>query len=103
MATKPTNFIQHSEQTVQNSSFDEDFGVSVVEGLVYNPITGQLDRAVQAGQTLPTSGTNPSTVLSYDGNGDLQYITETIGADQYRTTLTYAARVLTNISAAVKL
>ena len=37
MATKPTNFIQHSEQTVQNSSFDEDFGVSVVENLAYDP------------------------------------------------------------------
>jgi hypothetical protein len=68
-----------------------------------DPITHAV--LVEGQQVVPTDPTqsNPSTVLSYDGNGDLQYITETIGADQYRTTLTYAARVLTNISAAVKL
>jgi hypothetical protein len=52
---------------------------------------------------LPTAGNNPSTTLSYDVNGDLQYIDETIGSDTYRTTLTYTARVLVGISEAVKL
>lgn len=51
----------------------------------------------------PTAQTNPSTALSYDVNGDLQYIDETIGTDVYRTTLTYNTRVLVGISAAVKL
>ena len=51
----------------------------------------------------PTAQTNPSTVLSYDVNGDLQYIDETIAGVTYRTTLSYTARVLTGISAAVQL
>lgn len=48
-------------------------------------------------------GGNPSTALSYDVNGDLQYIDETIGTTTYRTTLTYTDRVLTGISEAVEL
>ena len=55
-----------------------------------NPLTGE-------------TGNNSSTALSYDVNGDLQYIDETIGATTYRTTLTYTARVLVGISAAVEL
>ena len=54
------------------------------------------------GEKLPTSGNNPSTVLSYDGNGDLQYIDETISGTTYRTTLSYTDRVLTSISEAVE-
>jgi hypothetical protein len=55
-------------------------------------------------ETVPTDATknNSSTALLYDGNGDLQYIDETIGTDVYRTTLTYTARVLVGISKAVK-
>ena len=54
-------------------------------------------------ETAPTDATknNSVTALLYDVNGDLQYIDETIGATTYRTTLTYTARVLVGISAAV--
>lgn len=91
------------QQNMDNLSFDREFKLNTVEALVYNEKTGKIDRMVQPGQTLPTSGLNPSTVLSYDENGDLQYIDETIGSDTYRTTLTYTARVLVGISEAVKL
>ena len=53
--------------------------------------------------TLPTEGNNPSTSLSYDIDGNLQYIDETIGATTYRTTLTYTSGVLTGVSEAVEL
>ena len=91
------------QQNMDNLSFDREFKLNTVENLVYNQKTGKIDRMVQPGQTLPTSGLNPSTALSYDENGDLQYIDETIGTTTYRTTLTYIDRVLTGISAAVEL
>ena len=42
-------------------------------------------------ETVPTDAlnNNPSTTLSYDVDGNLQYIDELIGATTYRTTLTY--------------
>jgi hypothetical protein len=92
-----------SPTQIANQSFDQAYQVNVVEPLVINPITNTLDRMVQPGQTLPTSGLNPSTALSYDVNGDLQYIDETIAGTTYRTTLTYVARVLSAISSAVEL
>lgn len=100
---RPLGQTKYSEQNMGNTSFDEDFGVNAVEPVVYNPVTGQLDRMVQPGQTIPTSGTNPSTVLSYDGSGNLQYLDKVINGDTYRKTFTWVAGVLTNISAAVKL
>jgi hypothetical protein len=47
----------------------------------------------------PTSGNNPSIVLSYDVNGNLTGVAKTIGTTTYNKTLTYnASNVLTNIS-----
>ena len=95
--------IANSTQELQNDSFDREFGVAVVEGLVYNQVTGTLDRMVQPGQELPTSGLNGSIALSYDGSGNLQYIDETIGSTTYRTTLTYdGSNNLTGVSSAVE-
>ena len=76
------------------------------------PLTGfatsanQTDGSQQAKikETVPTDATknNPSTVLSYDGSGNLQYIDETIGAHVYRTTLSYTSNVLSGVSAVVQ-
>jgi len=68
------------------------------------PVVKNADGSVPiADNQLPTAGNNPSTALSYDINGDLQYIDETINGVTYRTTLTYTARVLVGISEAVEL
>jgi hypothetical protein len=92
-----------SVQEIWNLGFDTEFNLPVVENLVYNPTTCEMERMVQAGQLLPTDGNNPSTVLSYDIDGNLQYIDETIGVKTYRTTLTYTGGILTSISEAVEL
>lgn len=72
--------------------------------LPFKDINGAATQAqlTEVGQLVTTS-INSSTALSYDINGDLQYIDETIGTATYRTTLTYTARVLVGISEAVKL
>ena len=57
---------------------------------------------VKSLETEPTDGNNPSTALSYDVDGNLQYIDETIDGTTYRTTLSYTGGVLTNISEAVQ-
>lgn len=74
---------------MQNWGFDDTFKIPAVETSVFNPITGTLDRMVQPGETLPISGLNPSSVLGYDGNGNMITITKTINSVQYRKTLTY--------------
>ena len=55
-------------------------------------------------ETPPTddSKNNGSTALSYDANGDLQYVDETIDGTTYRTTLSYTSRVLSGVSEAVE-
>lgn len=73
---------------------DTTSGIAVA---VINPDGTQISNA------LPTSGNNPSTALSYDVDGNLQYIDETIGSTTYRTTLTYSAGVLVGVSEAVEL
>lgn len=81
-----------SEQTILNHSFDKDFNVLAVEGLVYNPITGTLDRKSEV------QG-NGSLVLTYDGSGNLETITKTIGTVSYVKTLTYdSSNNLTGVS-----
>ena len=89
---------------ILNQSFDQLFQLLVTEGLVYNPVTGKMDRAVQAGQQLPTANLNPSMVLGYDGTGNLETITKTIGIIDYRKTLSYdGTGNLTDISEWVQL
>jgi len=92
------NDTSNTEQWALNNSVDREFNVLAVEELVYNPVTGTMDRMVQPGATIPTSGTNPSLVLSYDGSGNLTGIAKTIGTTTYTKTLTYVASVLTGVS-----
>lgn len=68
-----------------------------------DPETKELLTKSTITDKLPTSGNNPSTALSYDVDGNLQYIDETIGSTTYRTTLTYSAGVLVGVSEAVEL
>jgi len=51
----------------------------------------------------PTGQTNPSSTLTYDGDGNLSTITKVINGVSYQKTLTYAGNVLTNISSWVQL
>jgi hypothetical protein len=69
-------------------SWDPDFEVSVVEGLVYNPVTGTMDRAVQPGQQLPTAGLNASYVLSYNASTELVRVVKTISGTSYTKNVT---------------
>lgn len=56
--------IKNSEQTVLNTSFDEDFGLLAVEGLVYNPTTCTIDRMVQpATSTSQTDGSQVTDLI----------------------------------------
>ena len=76
---------------------------AVETGLATSAIQTDGTQQAKVKETVPTDATknNSSTALLYDGNGDLQYIDETISGTTYRTTLTYTARVLVGISAAV--
>ncbi len=38
--------VRHSQQNMQNWSFDDDFGLFMAESLVYNPAKDQMERAV---------------------------------------------------------
>jgi len=83
--------IANSAQELQNDSFDREFGVAVAEGLVYNQVTGTLDRMVQPGQELPTSGLNASITLSQSDNvvASTQTLTKIINGESYERTLSY--------------
>jgi hypothetical protein len=95
---QPKSQTKYTEQYMGNASYDEEFNVNVVEGLVYNPVTGTLDRNVQAGATLPTSGLNASYVLTRNGSGYITSIAQTIGATTYTKTITRdGSNYITNI------
>ena len=94
MTRKPSLLIQH----------DETARIGGVDGKKVFVIDDSGNQIIDfGGEKLPTEGDNPATALSYDVNGDLQYIDETIDGTTYRTTLTYIDRVLSGISAAVEL
>ena len=101
--TTPPSGVRHTVQNIWNWGFDDDFGLPMVEMLVYNPVTDQMERMTQSDETLPNTGVNPSLVLGYDGSGNLTTITKTINAVQYQKTLTYTANVLTGVSVWVAL
>ena len=75
-----------------------------MSGIISPALNPSSGGSVEIQETIPTDPTknNPSTVLSYDGSGNLQYIDQTIGAHVYRTTLTYSGTTLTGVSAAVQ-
>lgn len=84
---------KETEQWMMNNSFDREFKVLANENLVYNEKTGALDRMVQPGQALPTSGLNASLTIS---NSDMveastKTITKTIGTTSYTKTLSINA------------
>jgi YD repeat-containing protein len=89
--TKSVPGIKNSEQTILNTSFDEDFGVLAVELLSHNPISDTLERvsSIQG---------NPSLALTYDGSDQLTTIEMTIGSTTYTKTLTWTDGLVTNIS-----
>ena len=80
--------------------------VEIKDGLTDRRLEVTTDNAILATdkETVPTddSKNNGSTALSYDANGDLQYVDETIDGTTYRTTLSYTSRVLSGISEAVE-
>lgn len=85
------NKTEQSVQELHNQSFDNDFKVNTVEPVVYNPVTGNLDRMVQPGQTLPNSGLNPSLTISNTDTTvvSTKVLTKTIGLTSYTKTISY--------------
>ena len=69
----------------------------------FREINGGTSVSIYNEPTTPLEGNNPSTALSYDVDGNLITITETIAGIQYQTTLTYTAGVLDGVSEAVAL
>lgn len=59
--------IEKSEQELFNKSFDREFDVLAVEGLVYNPTTNALDRATG---DLKGSNTIKFATISASSSGD---------------------------------
>jgi len=76
-----------STQEIANLGFDTEFNLPVVENLVYNPTTSGIERMVQPGQELPTSGANPSIEYDFSDPSSI-VITKTIGTDNYQQTIT---------------
>ena len=83
------NKTEQSVQELHNQSFDNDFKVNTVEPVVYNPVTGNLDRMVQPGQTLPTAGLNASMTVAeaVDGTVTTKTLTKTISGVAYVKTV----------------
>ena len=87
------------QQNMDNLSFDREFRQNTVENLVYNEVSNKLDRMVQPGEMLPTSGLNPSINLTRNGDGYVTQIEMTIGTTTYTKTITRdASNYITNIS-----
>lgn len=83
---------------IANQSFDQQYQLSIVENAVYNPVTQTMDRMVQPGEVLPTSGLNPSLSATQvvDGNTTTITLVETIGTTNYTSTI-----VINNATGAV--
>jgi len=70
--TKPAHQTKYSEQNIQNNSYDEDFGVNVVELLSYDPIGDVLKRVTTnaMGEYVTNDVAIPSATLTYVGKED---------------------------------
>jgi hypothetical protein len=86
---------KYSEQNVLNSSFDKDYDILAVENTTFNPVTSTIERVtgIQG---------NGSLALAYTGD-KISTITETIGTNQYQTTITWTGDLITGVSEVVKL
>lgn len=100
--SKPTdgyNPTAEQDQNMNNLSFDREFKLNTVEALVYNEKTNKIDRMVQPGQTLPTSGLNPSYKIYKNAAKYTVKIEEIIGSTTYTKTITRDGdNYITNIS-----
>jgi len=86
-----TSHISDTEQVLLNKSRDDEFDVLAVEGLSYNPVSGNLERVsdIQG---------NSSLELVYTGSV-LTSIKKAVGGVTYTKTLTYdGSGVLTDVS-----
>ena len=109
-ATDPDNKTKFSIQEMGNRSFDSTFNINTSEMIGYDgsnlqrvKVNADGELAINIDNNPPTGGSNPSTVLAYDVDGNLETITETIDATEYQTTLSYTDGVLTGVSAVVEL
>jgi hypothetical protein len=86
---------KYSVPDILNRSFDDTYKQLAVELVTQNPVTNTLERvnAIQG---------NASLTLGYTGD-KVTTLTETIGANQYQTTITYTGDLITGISEVVKL
>jgi YD repeat-containing protein len=70
----------------------------VVQNLVWNPESGDIEMEAQAKAHVPRSSTEGSYVLAYDGSGNLSTVTMTIGGTAWVKTLSYIGGDLTGVS-----
>ena len=69
----------------------------VVQNLVWNPESGDMEMEAQGRGDVPQSSTGASFVLGYTGI-NLTTVTKTIGGTSWVKTLTYAGNDLTDVS-----
>jgi hypothetical protein len=81
----------HSEQNLQNLSYDREFNVFVYEPVTYNPVSNSVERTAVVGQG------NASLVLGYT-DGNLTSISKTVDSVTYTKTLSYTDGNLTGVS-----
>ena len=70
--TKPAHQTKYSSQNILNNSYDEDFGVNIVELLSYDPIGDVLKRVTTnaMGEYITNDVAEPSATLTYVGKED---------------------------------
>jgi len=74
----------------------------VVQNLVWNPDTGDIEMEAQAHGAIPQASSDASFVLTYTDN-DLTAVTKTVGGTSWVKTLTYTDNDLTSVSGWVEL
>ena len=70
----------------------------VVQNLVWNPESGDMEMEAQSRGVVPQSSSDGSYVLAYDGSGNLSTVTMTVGGTAWVKTLTYTGGNLTGVS-----
>jgi hypothetical protein len=74
-------------QDIANLGLDRDYNVPMVIAYVHNPVTDELDRMEQPGNTLPTAGNNSSSVFTgFTSSGDDLTQTKNISGIDYQRT-----------------
>jgi hypothetical protein len=70
----------------------------VVHNLVWNPESGDIEMEAQSKSAVPRASSDASYVLAFDGAGNLDTITMTIGGTAWVKTLSYTGGNLTGVS-----